>query len=1063
MAGQLTLGLFEDIKTAQDKTTVITDAPVKANVYALSDIQSIIARCILMSELPGLYPPDFISQVIEVETRTSDTFTPSKFPFDIKGDPNEALWLEIKEGKVDREKIFSEYLSLGQTVTIDGDRGLPDLAKKRALTLQQFFTPSIITRFLAQALRLDIPGTPASVVDNSCGIGRMFKFLNNDCDLVGIEVEDKAYHMARTLFPKAHIIQDDMVNHPRAIADYFIINPPFSIQLEKKNCGFKNAGWGALGPGASIKSHIAAMETAIESARYFVAAMLPMGYFTNEDTFAFEKWVNSNAKLVYRLDIEGKAFTKFGFTWPCSVVIYSTDNLDIPGTLYHKTDTLDEAFLARELAILQLSETGRIIREATEHIKKRGHIHHAIPEKAKIAQILEPVAKLPLTGTNTVKICLSPDASCLNLKVDNVLAALKVDEFREAMGKEWNQGLSGHTSIADVKLRRKNLLEDPRALYEIWESISRTNLIPIIDTQYANWVVKKARWYKRQQAPFEQFIKGKDGAWECLHEDDGIKTLYPELYQARLKQLDKLGIKWLWPFQREDVARMSLKNTTLLADQMGLGKTRQIIALGLLYGCKYNLIIVEPKLKDEFVKEFKTIGITDYQIITEEKHLKNLKKFNIMAYNLLWRPLNDRTKKTFAKAMRRRFQFIAIDEAHKIKAKDSEQAKAVRMLKARYKLLSTGTPIANYPRNIFSLLVFGWGDATELNRYGYYSPIEKEDERGYRSGYTTGTRQFKEDFVSIEWVTERFAQTLDSGAKSREIPKIKNPEKWWAMMCSKIIRRQRDEPGVKAHITFPKPEISTELIKMSPNHIKHYKHWLDNFASWFKDQLRMEKEDGHKIDQMMVLAHLTKLQFASTIPQSPQTDTKDAPWTYGQTTKQERTIELVKEAIANGEKIIVFSERPEFQKFMQEVLRTKHGIKSHLFIGQQGIKERNILLDDFRNNGTNVLLATTSCGETGLNIHEANKVVLADTSWTPSKQIQAYSRILRPQQKKTPKIFLLRAIGTIDEYMSQLMAAKSEAIDEGIDYQEAAAFDAGKWLSYKDFTIKMLREERYNI
>jgi len=34
------------------------------------------------------------------------------------------------------------------------------------------------------------------------------------------------------------------------------------------------------------------------------------------------------------------------------------------------------------------------------------------------------------------------------------------------------------------------------------------------------------------------------------------------------------------------------------------------------------------------------------------------------------------------------------------------------------------------------------------------------------------------------------------------------------------------------------------------------------------------------------------------------------------------------------------------------------------------------------------------------------------------------------------------------------MAAKSEAIDEGIDYQEAQAFDAGKWLSYKDFTIK---------
>ncbi|CAG0970996.1 MAG: SNF2-related protein [Candidatus Methanoperedens sp.] len=1063
MAGQLTLGLFEDIKPGQEKITVLTGASVKYNAYAFKDIESVIARCIFMSELPGLYPPDFRSQVMETVEVTEDEFDSKNVPFDIRGDPNEELWRDVLAGDIDRDRVFYDYKSLGQTVTIEGDRGIPDLAKKRELTLQQFLTPPIITRFIAQALGLDIPGTPASVFDNSCGIGRMFQFLNPQCDIAGIEVEEKAYHMARALFPGAHIIQDDMIHHPRVIADYLLINPPFSIQLEKKNCGFKNAGWGDLGPGTSIKSHIAAMETAIESARYFVAAMLPTGYFTNEDTLTFERWVNSRAKLVYRLDIEGKAFTKYGFTWPCSVVIYSTDNLTIPGTLHHKTDTLDEAFLARELAILQLSETGRIIREAAEHIRKRGHIHFTKPEKYKPPTVQEPIAKLPLKGTNTVKICLSPDASCLNLKIDNVLSALKVHEFREAMGKEWNQGLSGYTSLADVKLRRKNLLEDPRALYELWTDISRTGLTPIIDPQYANWIVKKAKWFERQMAPYEQFIKGKDGEWICLHKDDGIKSLYPELYQARLKRLDQLGITWLWPFQKEDVARMSLKDTTILADQMGLGKSRQIIALALLYGCKHNLIVVEPKLKDEFVKEFKAVGITDYQIITDEKHLKSLKKFNLMAYNLLWRTLNNYTKKTFAKAMRRRFQFIAIDEAHKIKAKDSEQAKAVRMLKARYKLLSTGTPIANYPRNIFSLLVFGWGDATERNHYGYYSPIERVDEHGHQSGYTTGTRQFKEDFISIEWVTPQFEHTLDSGAKSREVPKIKDPEKWWQMMNSKIIRRQRDEPEVKEYITFPKPEIRTELIKMSPEHIKHYKHWLDDFASWFKKQLRMEKEEGHKIDQMMVLAHLTQLQFASTIPQSPKTNTKDAQWSFGPTTKQQRTIELIKEAIANEEKIIVFSERPEFQRFIQEILHTKHGIKSHLFIGQQGIKERNILLNDFRNNGTNVLLATTSCGEVGLNIPEANVVVLADTSWTPSKQIQAYSRILRPQQKKKPKISLLRAAGTIDEYMAQLMAAKSEAIDEGIDYQEAAAFDASKWLSYKDFTIKMLREEGYNI
>ncbi|MDO8727143.1 MAG: hypothetical protein Q7J35_13825 [Candidatus Methanoperedens sp.] len=40
--------------------------------------------------------------------------------------------------------------------------------------------------------------------------------------------------------------------------------------------------------------------------------------------------------------------------------------------------------------------------------------------------------------------------------------------------------------------------------------------------------------------------------------------------------------------------------------------------------------------------------------------------------------------------------------------------------------------------------------------------------------------------------------------------------------------------------------------------------------------------------------------------------------------------------------------------------------------------------------------------------------------------------------------------------MQQLMDAKSEAVD-------ASEFDPKKWLSYRDFTIKMLEEEGYDM
>jgi SNF2 family DNA or RNA helicase len=543
-----------------------------------------------------------------------------------------------------------------------------------------------------------------------------------------------------------------------------------------------------------------------------------------------------------------------------------------------------------------------------------------------------------------------------------------------------------------------------------------------------------------------------------LNAENGIRTAYADLYKQRAKELDKLGIDWLYPFQEDDVIRMSMKDSNLLCNDMGLGKTREIIALGLLYGCRHNLIVVEARLKDSFINEFKTLKITDYKVIEDEGDLRNLKKFNIISYNKLWRPLNNKTKKTFGKALRRRFGYIAIDEGHGIKAQGSKQALAVRCLKSRYKLISTGTPIANYPRNIFSLLTFGWGDGTERNKYGYYAPITRPN--GY--GYTSGTRQFKEDFVTIDWVTPQFEQTLDSGRKAREMPKIKDIRKWHAMLAPKMIRRTRDEPDVTKSIKIPDAKIEELIIKPDAAQIAHYKKWLDEFATWFRQQLELEKEGGHKIDQMIILAHLTKLQFASTIPQSPSTNFTGFEWTGDLTTKQAKTMEIIKEAIANKEKIIVYSERPEFQKFIQMELK-KLSIASHVFIGEQGIEDRNDLLDDFKNNGTDVLLATTTCGGTGLNIPEANVVVIADTSWTPARQIQAYSRILRPQQKKQPRIFLLRCDGTIDMYMRQLMNAKTNAINQGIDHDAYEEIDMSKWLSYRDFTVKMLKDEGYDV
>jgi len=71
--------------------------------------------------------------------------------------------------------------------------------------------------------------------------GRDRKAKSGATSAIERELEEQAYHMAARLWPDAHIIQDSLINHPTIQGDYFLINPPFSMQLEQKNIPLENA------------------------------------------------------------------------------------------------------------------------------------------------------------------------------------------------------------------------------------------------------------------------------------------------------------------------------------------------------------------------------------------------------------------------------------------------------------------------------------------------------------------------------------------------------------------------------------------------------------------------------------------------------------------------------------------------------------------------------------------------------------------------------------------------------------------------------------------------------
>ncbi len=67
MATQHTLALFENIEPVQQKINFVTDMSVKPPVCELSKATDIILPKECPIELPRLSPPDFKSQIVDVQ------------------------------------------------------------------------------------------------------------------------------------------------------------------------------------------------------------------------------------------------------------------------------------------------------------------------------------------------------------------------------------------------------------------------------------------------------------------------------------------------------------------------------------------------------------------------------------------------------------------------------------------------------------------------------------------------------------------------------------------------------------------------------------------------------------------------------------------------------------------------------------------------------------------------------------------------------------------------------------------------------------------------------------
>jgi SNF2 family DNA or RNA helicase len=126
---------------------------------------------------------------------------------------------------------------------------------------------------------------------------------------------------------------------------------------------------------------------------------------------------------------------------------------------------------------------------------------------------------------------------------------------------------------------------------------------------------------------------------------------------------------------------------------------------------------------------------------------------------------------------------------------------------------------------------------------------------------------------------------------------------------------------------------------------------------------------------------------------------------------------------APTEKWIVFSQWPSFLDICEDVL-TARGQAVCRLDGSMRPEERELNLSLFKRPEYPILLMSLGAGGVGLNLTEANHVVLVDPWWNPAVEEQAIHRVYRLGQKRSVQVIRLVVRDTVEERVMQLQHEK---------------------------------------
>lgn len=432
----------------------------------------------------------------------------------------------------------------------------------------------------------------------------------------------------------------------------------------------------------------------------------------------------------------------------------------------------------------------------------------------------------------------------------------------------------------------------------------------------------------------------------------------------------------------------------LLCDEVGLGKTIEALLFlkeyherGLI---KSALILVPSTLIYQWYEELKYKFGMNFHVghFSYDKWVE--KDFILVS-------LDTAKKERFSEhILKRQFDIIIVDEAHRLRNSNALANKFVRKLKKRFIIFLSATPIQNNLSELYNLI-----------------SVIKPGLLG------TSKRMFNKNYVDKE-----------------DKRKAKNETVLRQKINEVMIRNRRDNTGV----FLPKRYTAIAYLNQSEAENLFYDKVTDFCKNIYEKLyekggnifpvLTVQRELGSSKESVLKTLIRISEKYNLTHEEFEQVlELKQISEKIDISSKTQAIMHIIKQHNLENEKIIIYT------CFYQTLYALKHffesqNMKVNIFHGGLNSMARKNEIETFKASGQ--ILISTDAGSEGLNLQFVSNLINYDLPWNPMKIEQRIGRIHRLGQEKEVFVWNLAFKNTIEHRILSLLVDKIKLFENVI-------------------------------